>query len=378
MSEESITACVDRPRLDDEHPGRPESPESWWKIHHDWLAASGYDLQRRHHPLWTRPWRVADDAYVKYEDGQANIVILATRTSDGKHVALKRFIPTSAYLEYVRKMELSLMKYLCMGPLAADPRNGCVPVLDILDIPNADEEKLLVMPVLRRFDDPEFETYGEAVAFFSQIFEAVKCLHEHLIAHRDLTLNSIRMDASRMYPESLHPGKRDHPARDWKGKAKRYTRTQKPPRYHLVNFGLSRPYDRDDWPFLELPDINGDTTVPEHSPGSLNTSCDPFATDTYTLGNVIRARFITRSKGFEFMVPLVDDMVAHDPTKRPTMEEVIERFRAIRQSLGKRILRARIVRKEECFVVGLWRSVGYWNRRIGYTWRKISAIPDYA
>lgn len=59
-------------------------------------------------------------------------------------------------------------------PLASDPRNHCVPIFDVLDVPATETdraERLLVMPLLRRFDDPSFETFGEAMAFFVQMIE---------------------------------------------------------------------------------------------------------------------------------------------------------------------------------------------------------------
>jgi len=47
------------------------------------------------------------------------------------------------------------------------------------------------------------------------------------------------------------------------------------------------------------------------------------------------------------MGPLITDMVQDDPTKRPTMEEVLTRFSEIRGKLGTWKLRSRIARKDE-------------------------------
>ena len=41
------------------------------------------------------------------------------------------------------------------------------------------------------------------------------------------------------------------------------------------------------------------------------------------------------------MKPLIDDMVHNDPDKRPTMDEVIQRFDALVEGLGQWKLRAR-------------------------------------
>lgn len=69
--------------------------------------------------------------------------------------------------------EVEIAQYLNLEPLRSDPRNTTVPVLDVLDVPATDRDdtaKLLVMPLLRRWDDPWFETFGEAIAFFTQMF----------------------------------------------------------------------------------------------------------------------------------------------------------------------------------------------------------------
>ena len=94
-----------------------------------------------------------------------------------------------------------------------------------------------------------------------------------------------------MYPNSFHPVdmKRN---RNWKGNAKHYTRTRRPPRYYFIDYGLSHRYNPEDGPALELPMRGGDKSAPEHADSNYNTPCDPFATDIYYLGNLIRERFI--------------------------------------------------------------------------------------
>ena len=51
------------------------------------------------------------------------------------------------------------------------------------------------------------------------------------------------------------------------------------------------------------------------------------------------------------MRPLVEDMVQDDPKKRPTMDEVVERFDKIRASLSWWILRKRLVPLEDEFPI---------------------------
>jgi len=103
---------------------------------------------------------------------------------------------------------------------------------------------------------------------------------------RDCTVNNLMFDPSGMYPQGFHPSKMRR-SRDFKGRAKRYTRTQRPPRYYLIDFGLSRQYLSRD--VLEEPLRGGDKTAPEHQDGRL---CNPFQTDIYYLGNLVRQEFI--------------------------------------------------------------------------------------
>lgn len=90
-------------------------------------------------------------------------VIDATRVSDGSFVMLKRVKADSL-------SELEIIRVLSSEPLASDPRNHCNPLLDVLPLPDPQDGVLVVTHMLRPFDNPRFETIGEAVAFFSQIF----------------------------------------------------------------------------------------------------------------------------------------------------------------------------------------------------------------
>jgi hypothetical protein len=81
-------------------------------------------------------------------------------------------------------------------------------------------------------------------------------------------------------------------------------------------------------------------------------------------------------QGFEFMEPLVTDMVQNDPTKRPTMDEVVTRFTEIRAKLSTWKLRSRIARKHELWPVTAWKSVGHWYCTVGYILGRKAAIPE--
>jgi hypothetical protein len=93
-------------------------------------------------------------------------------------------------------------------------------------------------------------------------------------------------DPSGMYPKGYHPVQLNR-SLNFKGRAKRYTRTERPPRYYLIDFGLSRRYPSRD--ALDEPLRGGDKSAPEHRRGG---RCNPFRTDIYYLGNLVRDHFM--------------------------------------------------------------------------------------
>jgi hypothetical protein len=109
--------------------------------------------------------------------------------------------------------------------------------------------------------------------------------------YRDCNSNNIMMDASDMYPDGFHPMWPDKTP-DFKGSAKYYTRTQKPPKYYFLDFGISRRYDSANGPPLEGPIIGGDKTVPEFQGEKEFERSDPFPTDVYYIGNMVRRDFL--------------------------------------------------------------------------------------
>lgn len=60
---------------------------------------------------------------------------------------------------------------LMRDPLASDPRNRCIRLVDLFVIPDNPDTWIVVMPLLRRFDSPPFETVGEVLDFVLQISE---------------------------------------------------------------------------------------------------------------------------------------------------------------------------------------------------------------
>jgi hypothetical protein len=87
----------------------------------------------------------------------------ATRISDGKPVMLKKLLREEG------PYELEINKLFSTEPLVSDPRNHCVRLLDVIELPN--DPPIIVHPLLRPFADPHLQTYGEFVMFFSHVCE---------------------------------------------------------------------------------------------------------------------------------------------------------------------------------------------------------------
>lgn len=49
--------------------------------------------------------------------------------------------------------------------------NHCVPVYDVLSVPDEEDRVIIVMPLLQEYLRPPFGTIGEAVECFRQLFE---------------------------------------------------------------------------------------------------------------------------------------------------------------------------------------------------------------
>ncbi|KAJ7153507.1 hypothetical protein C8R43DRAFT_1126792 [Mycena crocata] len=296
----------------------------------------------------------------------------ATRISDNAHIMLKM----SDVIEFPD--ELPIAEFLSSAALAADPRNHCVPICEILRIPDLSDIVIIVMPLLYDLQSPKFETIGEAVECFRQMFEGVQFMHEQNIAHRDCKYDSFMVESTALFRDLPHPMDASQ-RRDFSGPPRTVkTRTQLPVKYFIIDFNLSIRYD-DDGPHLELSGWGGDKTVPEFR---TQERCDPFAVDVYCLGNAIRQYFSQGwdidpgKKGFGFMKPLLDDMCQDEPKARPAMSEVVSRFEMIRLGLSELKLRSRVAPKTEFFLAGIFRSTGHWVRQSVPIFKRTSAVPE--
>ncbi|EGO19546.1 hypothetical protein SERLADRAFT_374273 [Serpula lacrymans var. lacrymans S7.9] len=178
-------------------------------------------------------------------------VLDATCLSDGAFVSLKLLNKS----QYPYKIEIGQL--FSTEPLVSDLANHCAPIDDVLSVPDDQYQAVVVMPLLRSFDDPQFDTYGEVIDFFRQIF----------VASSDCMGLNIMMDATSLFIDPYHPQDLEM-KRDYTGRARYYTRTQHTPKYLFIDFGLSRRYGSNDVAPLEDAIHGGDKTVPEFQKSS--------------------------------------------------------------------------------------------------------------
>ena len=93
--------------------------------------------------------------------------------SDGCHVTFKIVRPS------VHPHEASINNFLSSEALVADQHNHCVPIYEILKVPQANDDDMLVlvMPLLRSWENPPLETIGAAVDMLKQLFEVRAIMH---------------------------------------------------------------------------------------------------------------------------------------------------------------------------------------------------------
>ncbi|KAJ7144698.1 kinase-like domain-containing protein [Mycena filopes] len=359
--------------------------EHYWRDHQVWLEECGYMLRPRFRSDWVASWKrdptksplIADDGWpLRYDQ-----VIDAIRIEDNAMVALK-VIKKSEHPD-----ELDVMNLLGSEPLASDPQNHCIPLLEALHPPDDGDRVILVMRLMRSFDQPRFDTFGEAVEFFRQMFEGLQFMHRHGVAHRDCTGRNIMMDGQHLFPDGFHP-RFQVLSPDRRRRAKHYTRTQRPVKYYLIDFGISTAFKPGE-AHIATQILGRDRTVPEFiriedlpdTPASALLH-DPFPVDVYYIGNTIRREFligipelqIKPKLGFEFMWPLISDMVQADPLQRPTMDEVVSRFEKIRKNLSSWKLRSRVAIKEDKAYQPLL-IIRHWYRRVRYLLLRIPSVP---
>ncbi|THG95880.1 hypothetical protein EW145_g7886 [Phellinidium pouzarii] len=312
-----------------------KSLEIWWRDHYQLLLDHGYQLRPRFRPDWKPSWTGTklDPDYC--EDSIPHFlrpVIDATRLSDGAVVAIKNG----------KKTEGSICHHLCIPEKTSNPRNHCVPIFELINDEREPKSHFLVMPLLRRFNDPPFYAVGEVIDFVRQTLEGLEYMHEEGVVHLDCAGGNIMMDGTPLFPDGFHPSMND---RNINGidDAKCRRRIDFPVKYYFVDFGLSK-FLRDDGDNVVIGHNGQDQEVPELS---YNIPYDAPPVDIFILGNVYRKKFLNKYKNLEFLLLLVDAMTQKDPKARPSASEAFSQFKSLSLPRWGLALRWRLQERDE-------------------------------
>ncbi|TFK83402.1 hypothetical protein K466DRAFT_665869 [Polyporus arcularius HHB13444] len=333
-------------------PGGLRGMEVYWAGRYEFLNNAGYQLRPRYRPGWVPSWHASKKSRWNVEDGvflEVDRIMDAVRTKEGTIVVMKRIHKS------VHPLEGEIGRFLSSPPLASDPRNHCCPILDVLSDPEDPDVQLIVMPLLREYDDPKLVTVGEAVELFRQLFECLQFMHEQHVAHRDISKLNVMMDSRPILPNSFHPQSTDM-ERDFSRFLAPRSRTAHPVKYYLTDFGLSTRYSAEETNPLEIPIFGGDRTVPEFQEDR-TIPRNPFPTDVYYVGNFVREYFLQEYTNFNFMEPLIATMVQDEPSKRPTMDDVVASFMEILSKLSSWKLRERLVERKDNIFVNIFKDL---------------------
>ncbi|KAI0044589.1 hypothetical protein FA95DRAFT_1562034 [Auriscalpium vulgare] len=122
---------------------------------------------------------------------------------------------------------------------------------------------------------------------------------------------------------------------------------------------------------------------PEHRNYLDQPVVDPFPTDIYYLGNMLREDFVKKYYGFEFIKPLVADMVQEDPSLQHTISVVVSRSTEISAALTTWRLRSRLVGRKYSSILCPFRLIRTGSGipasliRITYRSSSVSGLPTF-
>ncbi|KAH8119827.1 kinase-like domain-containing protein [Phellopilus nigrolimitatus] len=295
------------------------SSERWWRDHYEFLLSRGYQLRPRYHPGWKPSWLETDIIPFACEDSHRRItqvVMDVKRVQDGKIVAIKK-LPANS-----REAQIALM--LSSSERLQDPTNHCVPIFDTFIDEQDNQIMFMVMPLLRAFNDPEFEYIDEAIDFVRQALEGLVYMHSQNVAHRDLSDGNIMMDGRALFhPDGFHPAQQYLKARDLTIATPRSRSDVDRVRYYFTDFGISTHFQDNNKPRLVVGNMAQEESIPELSSF---VPYDPFRVDVFTLGMAFKRNLLDVHKNILVLSPLIQEMTKEKPEERLTAPQALELF----------------------------------------------------
>ncbi|CAL1713633.1 unnamed protein product [Somion occarium] len=296
-----------------------------WRNRQKFLASKGYMLRPRYHPgripSWMRPFRrpadLLDDLFC--EDRRCSMMVGyhsmdATRMSDGTLVCLKTVKTDSE--------RLRIPIFFSSKELRDDPRNHCVPILDVLPDSENEDQSILVMPFLRKYNCPEFETVYNVTDYVDQMLEGLAFFHEHgVVLGSFLSMDDNVLDASELYPSGFHPEFQDSP-RDGPcyKTCPRKSRITTPVKYYWSDFMSAArivPKDNTEYGRGEKDDV---IRAPRKMVKNWNLCgiTDPFKHDVFVFGITLKYGLSQQYLNLGFLRSLVKIMTNNHRRSRGT------------------------------------------------------------
>jgi len=309
---------------DDEHSvfANLAPDEAEWSEREELFKAHGYNFRPRLRKGWTPSWFTTGKSPLHSEDGEMlRTHLVDAYTDDGKLVFIKKVGRDDE--------ESRIAQRLSTAVLREDPRNHCVPIIEVIDDPDDDSVSYMVMPLLRNASDPPFQYVKEIIDFVTQALEGLVFLHEKGVAHRDYVLHNFLMDPGEMYPEGFHPAQTAY-KHDYSGFANYLPRSVVGVRYYFADFGISVDMSDTDHPGLVTGSSGRDQDPPELSP---TVPYDPFKLDIFIVGNMFKQEFCDQFSNVEFLRPLADWMATRDPERRPSADEALRDWHRLREGI---------------------------------------------
>ncbi|KAL5530879.1 hypothetical protein ACEPAG_3755 [Sanghuangporus baumii] len=325
------------------------SREVVWRDRYNMLESHGYRLRQRYRPDWKRSWLTTKRPLYLHEDyhfRNNSSVMDATRVSDGRRVFLKR-VP-------VGSEELDIHRFLSDPRRLEDPKNHTVPLRDEFLDDEDSKFTYIVLPLLRNYYIPKFYFVDEVVDFFKQLLEGIQFMHDADVAHRDCSILNIMMDADPLYPKGFHPASTVFDASGTKLAHPKRRRDVRRVRYHFIDFGISSKFEPGEQRMVI--GIHGqDDEVPELSE---IIPYDPFPTDVFIIGNLIRKEFLEKYTNLNFLAPLVERMTEPNPKDRCTSSQAQMIFNRLISEQPRLTLRWRLKEKDSGLATRFFQDIG--------------------
>ncbi|KAI0322227.1 kinase-like domain-containing protein [Amylostereum chailletii] len=230
---------------------------------------------------YTRACGYEDGSVLCGDPGLPDNLFRGRRPCDGKRVIVKAVGRSTR--------EHDITRTLSSPPMKDDPRNHCIPVLDIIEAPKHN----LAFIVMEEWSSELLPETPCCLRLFLLALRScishLEFMHEHRIAHLDISLwNWVT---------------------DFKG------------HYACIDYELSQRFLGKTNPQIRGP--RGTEVPPELDRGA---ECDPFKVDIWALGVLILRACRLTDKLIPQLAHLTQSMLSNTPEERPSAQAVLEGF----------------------------------------------------